>query len=149
MPPLVLCAIQHGNYFSIVHGLVSCGASILHCNYDEPMSLIDLAKTKDYDTIANYLNGELNNQFITAIINDGRKSVNKFEDLGLDFNYQDEEKRTALHYAVQYHDINLVTWLCDRGSLPMLGDVNSDYPVTLATQKGMVWRHYLYHLILF
>ncbi|CAF1342571.1 unnamed protein product [Adineta steineri] len=132
----VLCAIQHGNYFSIIHALVSCGASILHYNDNEPMSLIDIAKSRQYDTIVNYLTKELNNQFIVSIINDDRKSAQKFEELGVDFNYQDEQKRTALHYAVQYHGIDLVTWLCDRRSIPMSADVNGDYPIMLATQKG-------------
>jgi ankyrin repeat protein len=133
----VLCAIQHGNYFSIVHALVSCGASILHCKDDEPMSLIGIAKSKQYDTIANYLTKELNSQFIASIINDDQKSAEKFGELGVDFNYQDEQKRTALHYAVQYHGIDLVKWLCDRRSLPMSADVNGDYPIMLATEKGI------------
>jgi ankyrin repeat protein len=136
----VLCAIQHGNYISIVHALVSRGASILHCNDNEPMSLIDLAKSKQYDAIANYLTEELNTQFITAIIKDDRKTAEKFQELGVDFNYQDEQKRTALHYAVQYHGFDLVKWLCDRSSLPNSADINGDYPIILATQKGILSR---------
>ncbi|UJR18742.1 hypothetical protein I4U23_005648 [Adineta vaga] len=132
----LLCSIQHGNYFSIIYSLVSCGASILHYNEDEPMSLIDIAKQKQYNMIDNYLMKELNTQFIISIINDDRKSAEKFQEFGVDFNYQDEQKRTALHYAVQYHGIDLVKWLCDRRSLPMSADVNGDYPIILATQKG-------------
>ena len=139
----VLCSVQHGNYFSIVHALVSCGASILHYNEDEPMSVIDIAKNKQYDVITNYLTKELNTQFITSIINDDRTSAEKFEEFGVDFNYQDEQKRTALHYAVQYNGIDLVKWLCDRRSLPMSADVNGDYPIILATQKGTVFLEYL------
>lgn len=133
----VLCAIQHGDYFSIVHALVSCGASILHCNHDEPTSLIDLAKRNRYDAIEHYLTEELNSQFITSILNDDRKSAEKLEKFSVNFNYQDDQKRTALHYAVEYHDIDLVTWLCDRGSLPMSSDANGDYPIMIATQKGI------------
>ena len=134
----MFCAIQYGNYFPIVHALVSCGASILHCNQDEPRSLIDLAKDKQYDTIATYLTKELNNQFIISVVKDGRRGAEKFEQLGVDFNFQDEDQCTALHYAGQYHDIDLVQWLCDRGSLPMHTDINGDYPITLASQKGML-----------
>jgi ankyrin repeat protein len=86
------------------------------------------------------LSNELNTQFITSILNDDRKSAQIFEELGVDFNYQDEQKRTALHYAVQYHDIDLVTWLCDRRSLPMSADINGDYPIILAAQKGILFR---------
>ncbi|CAF1073909.1 unnamed protein product [Adineta ricciae] len=132
----LLYTIQYGNYFPIVHALVSCGASILHSNESEPMSLIDIAKNKKFDTIANYLTIELNTQFLGSIINDDRKSAQRFEELGVDFNYKDEQKRTALHYAVQYHGIDLVRWLCDRRSLPTSADINGDYPIILATQKG-------------
>ncbi|UJR24252.1 hypothetical protein I4U23_027219 [Adineta vaga] len=132
----VLCSIQHGNYFPIIYSLISCGASMLHYNEDEPMSLIDIAKKKQYDMIADYLMRELNTQFIISIINDDRKSAEKFQEFGVDFNYQDEQKRTALHYAVKYHGIDLVKWLCDRRSLPISADVNGDYPIILATQKG-------------
>ncbi|CAF4056098.1 unnamed protein product [Rotaria magnacalcarata] len=132
----LLCTIQYGNYFPIVHALVSRGASMLHSNEDEPMSLIDLATKKNYKQIADYLTKELNLQFLSAILNNDRKSAEKFAQLGADFNYQDEQRRTALHYAVQYHGIDLVTWLCECGSVPTMSDINNDYPIILATEKG-------------
>ncbi|CAF3141116.1 unnamed protein product [Rotaria socialis] len=132
----LLCTIQYGNYFPIVHALVSRGASMLHSNEDEPMSLIDLATKKNYKQIADYLTKELNLQFLSAILNNDQKSAEKFAQLGADFNYQDEQRRTALHYAVQYHGIELVTWLCECGSVPTMSDINNDYPIILATEKG-------------
>ncbi|CAF2906024.1 unnamed protein product [Rotaria sp. Silwood2] len=132
----LLCTIQHGNYFQIVHALVSCGASMLHSNDDELMSLIDLAKKRNYKQIASYLFKELNIQFMSAILNNDRESAEKFVQLGAEFNYQDEQKRTALHYAVQYHGADLVTWLCECGSTPTICDINGDYPIILATEKG-------------
>jgi ankyrin repeat protein len=126
----LLCTIQHGNYFRIVHALVSCGASMLHSNDNEPMSLMDLAKKKKYEQIADYLSKELNIQFLSAIINNDRQSAEKFAHLGAEFNFQDEQKRTALHYAVQYHGVDLV------GSNPSVCDINGDYPIIQATEKG-------------
>ena len=139
----VFCCIRYGNYFSIVHSLVSSGASMLHSNENEPMSLIELAKTRHYDQIADYLMKELNGQFITSILNNDQKSAEKFAQLGVDFNYQDEQKRSALHYAVQYHGIDLVKWLCDCGSSPMLADINGDHPIILATEKGKFSRTWM------
>ena len=132
----LLYAIQYGNYFRIVHTLISCGASMLHSNDNEPMSLIDLAKRKKYEQIAEYLSKELNMQFLSAILNNDRQSAEKFSQLGVDFNCQDEQKSTALHYAVQYHGADLVTWLCKCGSSPALCDINGDYPIIQATEKG-------------
>ena len=146
----LLCAIQHGNYFSIVHTLVSSGAPILHMNDDEPISLIDLAKSRQYNQIADYLTKELNAQFIISILNDDQNSAQKYSELGVNFNYQDEQKRTALHYAVQYHDIDLVKWLCDCGSSPMIADINGDYPIIQAVEKGKLHSHsYAYYSELF
>lgn len=136
----VLCSIQHGNYFPIVHALVSCGATILHSNEDEPMSLIALAKKQNYIQISNYLSKELNGQFLVAIVNNDLKSAGKFEQLGADFNYCDQQKRSALHYAVQYHSIELVSWLCARGSTPTSADINGNYPLTEATEKGNAFQ---------
>lgn len=132
----LLCSIQHGNYFRVVHALVSCGASMLHSNEDEPMPLFDLAKKKNYDQIAKYLSKELNKQFLTAVINNDQSSAEKFAHLGANFNAKDEQNRTALHYAVQEHGLDLVTWLCQCRSDPMISDINGDYPITLATEKG-------------
>ena len=132
----VLCAMQYGNSFSVVHALVSCGASILHSNDSEPMSLIDLAKSRHYDQLSNYLAKEFNSQFITSILNNDRERAERFAQLGVDFNHEDEQKRIALHYAVQYHGIDLVKWLCECGSSPMTADINGDYPIILATEKG-------------
>jgi ankyrin repeat protein len=132
----LLCTIQYGNYFPIVHALVSCGASMLHSNDHEPMPLIDLAKRSNYKQIADYLSKELNVQFLSAVINNDRQSAQKFAQLGADFNYQDEQKRTALHYAVQSHGIDLVVWLCECGSTPSTPDINGDYPIIQATEKG-------------
>jgi ankyrin repeat protein len=132
----LLCTIQYGNYFRIVHTLVSCGASMLHSNDDEPMSLIDFAKKKNYEQIAVYLSKELNIQFLSAILNNDRQSAEKFAHLGAEFNCPDEQKRTALHYAVQYHGVDLVDWLCECGSSPSMCDINGDYPIIQATEKG-------------
>lgn len=132
----LLCTIQYGNYSRIVHALVSCGASMLHSKDDEPMTLIDLAKSKKYEQIAEYLSRELNIQFLSVILNNDRQSAEKFMLLGVDFNYQDEQKSTALHYAVQYHGVDLVTWLCACGSNPAVCDINGDYPIIQATEKG-------------
>jgi ankyrin repeat protein len=138
----LLCAIQHGNYFSIVHTLVSSGTSILHSNDDEPISLIDLAKSRQYNQIAAYLTKELNAQFVISILNNDQNSAQKYSELGVEFNYQDEQKRTALHYAVQYHGIDLVKWLCDCGSSPMIADINGDYPIIQAIEKGKLYSHW-------
>ena len=132
----LLRSIQHGNYFAIVHALVSRGASILHSNEDEPMSLIVLAKKRNYTQIVNYLSQELNTQFLRTIQNNDLKSATKFEGLGPDFNSQDEQKRTALHHAVRYHGIELVKWLCASGSTPTVADSDGNYPITEATEKG-------------
>lgn len=132
----LLCTIQHGDYFRIVHTLVSCGSSMLHSNDDEPMSLIDLAKKKKYEQIAGYLSNELNIQFLSAILNNDQQSAEKFARLGAEVNYQDEQNRTALHYAVQYHSVDLVSWLCKCGSVPTKCDINGDYPFIQATEKG-------------
>jgi ankyrin repeat protein len=133
----LLCSIQHGNYFPIVHALVSRGATMLHGNENESMSLIALAKKYNYTQITNYLSQELNTQFLITIIDNDMKRAEKFEALGVDFNHYDEQKRTALHYAVQHHGIELVSWLCVRGSTPTLADVNGNYPITEATEKGI------------
>jgi ankyrin repeat protein len=133
---VLLYAMQHGNYFPIIHALVSCGASILHSNDNEPMSLIDLAKKKGYKQTVDYLSEELNTQFLSAILNNQRQTAEKLAQLGADFNYQDKQKRTALHYAVQYHGVDLVNWLCECGSTPTICDINGDYPLIQATEKG-------------
>jgi ankyrin repeat protein len=132
----LLCAIQGGNYFQIVHALVSRGASILHFNENVQISLIDLANEKNYRQIAMYLSQEVNAQFLSAILNNDRRSAEKFAQLGADFNYRDEQQRTPLHYAVQYHGIDLVSWLCECGSAPTICDINGDYPIIQAVEKG-------------
>ncbi|UJR18190.1 hypothetical protein I4U23_005091 [Adineta vaga] len=132
----LLCTIQHGNYFAIVHALVSRGASMLHSNENERASLIDLAAEQNYKQIAAYLSEQLNTQFLSAILNNDRQSAEKFAQLGADFNHKDEQHRTPLHYAVQYHGSELVTWLCECGSAPTVCDINGDYPITQATEKG-------------
>ena len=132
----LLCSLQYGNYFPIVHALVSRGGTILHSNDNEPMSLMALAKTRNYQQITTYLSQELNTQFLMTIVNNDIKSAKKFEALGADFNYHDEQQRTALHYAVQYHGIEFVSWLCVCGSTPTVADQNGNYPMTEATEKG-------------
>ena len=132
----LLCTIQYGNYFPIVHALVSRGASMLHFNANVRMSLIDLAKEQSYEEIATYLSKELNAQFLSAVLNNDRQSAEKFAQMGADFNYKDEQERTPLHYAVQYHGIDLVSWLCECGSTPTVGDINGDYPIMQAVEKG-------------
>jgi len=135
----LLCSIQNGNYFSIVHALVSRGATILHSNENEIMSLIALAKKRNYTKITDYLSQELNTQFLMTIINNDIKSAAKFEALGADFNCHDEQERTPLHYAVEYHGIELVSWLCVRGSTPIVVDINGNCPITEATEKGILF----------
>jgi ankyrin repeat protein len=135
----LLCSIQHGNYFSIVHSLVSRGGTILHSNENENMSLIALAKKYNYTQITNYLSQKVNTQFLTAILNNDIKSADIFGKLRADFNCFDEQRRTALHYAVEYHGIELVSWLCDRGSIPNQDDINGNYPITEATEKGIFY----------
>jgi ankyrin repeat protein len=133
----LLCTIEHGNYFRIVHGLVSCGASMLHSNEDQPMSLIAIAKNKHYQQIDNYLSFQLNKQFLSSILDNNRQSAEKFAQLGATFDCQDEQERTPLHYAVQHHGVDLVSWLCEYAPAPTKSDINGDYPITLATEKGM------------
>jgi ankyrin repeat protein len=133
----LLCSIQYGNYFPVVHALVSRGATMLHTNENESMSLIALAKKCNYIQITNYLSQELNTQFLNTIFNNDIRSAEKLEALGADFNYRDEQKRTALHYAVQYHGIDLVSWLCIRGSEPTFADIDGNYPILEATEKGI------------
>jgi ankyrin repeat protein len=131
------CSIQHGNYFPIVHALVSRGATILQSDENESMSLITLAGKRHYTQITNYLSQEINTQFLMTILNNDIQSAEKLGKLGADFNYHDEQNRTALHYAVQYHGIELVSWLCLRGSSPAVADINGNYPITEATEKGI------------
>ena len=133
----LLYAIKHGNYLPIGHTLISRGATILHSNLDETISLVDLAKQYHYEQTAEYLSAELNRQFLTSILNNDRKSAARFEALGADFNYQDEQGRTPLHYAVQYHGAELVAWLTDRGSTPMRADKEGTFPIHEAVKKGM------------
>ncbi|CAF3320559.1 unnamed protein product [Rotaria sp. Silwood2] len=132
----LLYAVKNGDYFQIVHALVSRGATILHSNDDE-LPLIELSRTKNYQRITNYLFQELNAQFLAAILDNDIQTAEAFEALGADFNCQDEQQRTPLHYAVQHHGIDLVTWLCDRGSTPTIADINGNYPIMEATEKGM------------
>lgn len=134
----LLCTVQHGNYFPIVHALVSCGASMFHSNENEPSSLIDLAKKHNYIQIANYLSQQLNVQFLAAILNNESGNAEKLSRLGVNFNYQDEQKRTPLYYAIECHNVELVKWLCECGCSPtsVEPDINGDYPITLATEKG-------------
>jgi ankyrin repeat protein len=103
------------------------------------MSLIALAKKCNYTQITDYLSQELNTQFLITILNNDIKSAEKFEALGADFNYHDEQKRTALHYAVQYHGIELVSWLCVRGSSTTIADIDGNYPITEAAEKGILY----------
>ncbi|CAF1086509.1 unnamed protein product [Adineta steineri] len=132
----LLCAIQHGNYFRIVFSLVSRGATLLHCNENQPISLIEMCHQKNYKKIGKYLKKQLNKQFATAIFDNDKESAAAFEGLGADFNCIDIQERTPLHYAVEYHTKDLVSWLCERGSDPMIHDGNGDYPITLAAEKG-------------
>jgi ankyrin repeat protein len=111
---------------------------MLHTNEDEPTPLIDLARNRDQKQIARYLSEELNKEFLSAVIQNHRQAAEKLAKLGVDFNYQDEQKRTALHYAVQFHGVDLVNWLCECGSVPTIADINGDYPMVQATEKGKV-----------
>ncbi|CAF4320193.1 unnamed protein product, partial [Rotaria sordida] len=56
--------------------------------------------------------------------------------MGIDFNHQDEQKRTPLHYAVQYHGVNIVKWLCESGADWKVADIHGQYPITEAAEKG-------------
>ncbi|CAF1347149.1 unnamed protein product [Adineta ricciae] len=132
----LLYALKYSHSFPVVHALVSRGASILHFNEDEPKSLIQFAKRQNCQQIASYLFQELNAQFLSAILNNDRQSATTFAQFGADFNYQDEQGRTPLHYAVQYHGIELVTWLHAGGSVANKADINGDYPIILATERG-------------
>ncbi|CAF2177460.1 unnamed protein product [Rotaria magnacalcarata] len=136
----LLCAVQNGNYFRIAHSLVSRGATMLHSNENQSMSLIELCNKKNYGIIEGYLKEQLNVQFAAAILDDDRHNATAFAAFGADFNYKDEQKHAPLYYAIQYHDIDLVSWLCERGSNPTSVDDNGDYPITLAAEKGKISR---------
>ncbi|CAF3161141.1 unnamed protein product [Rotaria sp. Silwood2] len=132
----LLLTIQHGERYPIVHYLVSCGASMLHSDFSQP-SLLNLAKQRKYDKIDNFLSTQLNTQFLATILNNDTSQIDAFSKLSADlFNCTDDEGRTSLHYAVQYHGADLVKWLCDRGSDPMKADQHGNYPITLAAEKG-------------
>ncbi|CAF3078980.1 unnamed protein product [Rotaria socialis] len=136
----LLCAVQNGNYFRIVHSLVSRGATMLHSNENQSMSLIELCNKKNFRVIEKYLKEQLNVQFAAAILDDDRHNATAFAAFGADFNYKDEQKHAPLYYAIQYHGIDLVSWLCERGSNPTSVDDNGDYPITLAAEKGKISR---------
>ncbi|CAF5159992.1 unnamed protein product, partial [Rotaria magnacalcarata] len=87
-----------------------------------------------------YLKEQLNVQFAAAILDDDRHNATAFAAFGADFNYKDEQKHAPLYYAIQYHGIDLVSWLCERGSNPTSVDDNGDYPITLAAEKGKISR---------
>ncbi|CAF1411813.1 unnamed protein product [Rotaria sordida] len=132
----LLLTIQYGERYPIVHYLVSRGASMLHADSSQP-SLLSLAKQRKYDKIDNYLSTQLNTQFLATILDNDTSQIDAFSKLSTDlFNCTDDEERTPLHYAVQYHGVDLVKWLCDRGSDPMKADQHGNYPITLATEKG-------------
>lgn len=132
----LLCALQHGDYFQIVHALVSRGASVLHSNESQPISFINLATENNYKRIADYLAREINTQFRSAVLNDDWKGAERFTRSGANVSCQDEQQRTPLHYAVQYHGVDWVRWLCTRGSDPNICDMNGDYPIHQAVEKG-------------
>ena len=83
-----------------------------------------------------YLSKQLNTQFLSTILDNDTSKTDALAQLGTDFNCTDEEGRTPLHYAVQYHGVDLVKWLCDRSSSPMKADQHGNYPITLAAEKG-------------
>ncbi|CAF0944632.1 unnamed protein product, partial [Didymodactylos carnosus] len=128
--------IQFGSYFSVVHALVSCGASMLHSNIDDPKSLLQLSERPNYEQIHSYLAQELNVQFLAGILDNDIERAESLSKLGADFNFQDEQKRTLLHYAVQYHGIDLVKWLGERGSTMTTPAINGNYAITDAAYKG-------------
>ncbi|CAF1144913.1 unnamed protein product [Rotaria magnacalcarata] len=131
----VSMVIQHGNYFRIVHSLVSHGASILHSN-PKLSTLLQLSKNQNFKQISKYLFNQLNAQFLTAIINNDLQIAQQLASMGADTNHADEYQRTPLHYAVQYHDVDFVKWLCESGAHWKVADVNGQYPITEATEKG-------------
>ncbi|CAF5220896.1 unnamed protein product, partial [Rotaria magnacalcarata] len=88
----LLCAVQNGNYFRIVHSLVSRGTTMLHSNENQSMSLIELCNKKNYGIIESYLKEQLNVQFAAAILDDDRHNATAFAAFGADFNYKDEQK---------------------------------------------------------
>ncbi|CAF3738531.1 unnamed protein product [Rotaria sordida] len=128
-------AIQYGNYFRIVHTLVSHGASILHSN-PNLLTLLQLSRNQNYKQISEYLLNQVNVQFLTAIIDNDLDSAKQLSVMGIDFNHQDEQKRTPLHYAVQYHGVNIVKWLCESGADWKVADIHGQYPITEAAEKG-------------
>ncbi|CAF0735650.1 unnamed protein product [Adineta steineri] len=131
----VLMAIQHGNYFRIVHTLVSHGASILHSN-PKLVTLLQLSKSQNYKQISEYLLNQLNVQFLSAIIDNDLESARKLSVMGVEFDHRDEQKRTPLHYAVQYHGVDIVQWLCESGADWKVADIHGQYPITEAVEKG-------------
>ncbi|CAF1164379.1 unnamed protein product [Didymodactylos carnosus] len=56
--------------------------------------------------------------------------------MGVDFNHQDEQNRTPLHYAVQYYGVDFVKWLCESGANWKTADISGQYPITEAAEKG-------------
>lgn len=131
----LLITLRSGEYYPIVYYLVSCGASILHSDITQP-SVLHLAETRKYTEIFDYLSKQLNTQFLLAILTNDTTETDALAQLGTDFNCTDEEGRTPLHYAVQYHGVGLVKWLCNRGSNPMKADNNGHFPITQAAEKG-------------
>jgi len=131
----LLLTILSGENYPIVYYLVSCGASMIHFDVTQS-SVLHLATVRKYQQIHDYLSKQLNTQFLSTIIDDDTSKTEALAALGTDFNCTDDEGRTPLHYAVQYHGIELVKWLCDRGSNPMKADNNGNYPITQAAKKG-------------
>ncbi|CAF1045796.1 unnamed protein product [Didymodactylos carnosus] len=134
--PLLL-SIQYGEYYPIVHSLVSCGASMLH-SAPTQSSLLILAKKRNYEQISKYLSKQLNAQILSAILDNDTAKTERLGELGADFKWQnkDDDGKTLLHYAVQYHGVELVDWLCKRNSDPMIPDQLGNYPIAIAAEKG-------------
>lgn len=70
--------------------------------------------------------------------------VEFFLDEGYDINYQDDEGRTALHFAIMGNCYHVVTLLIDRGADISVADINNITPFNLAKKlQRNLMLHYL------
>jgi ankyrin repeat protein len=130
-------SVQYLNaeFVRVCHLLVSVGARMLHSD-SRVKTLIHLAKVNKSKILEEYLSRELDGQFLASIQDGDLANAHSFAELGADFNAVDEQGRTALHYAVLLHGVDIVSWLCERGALLNIADLQGEYPITLAAMKG-------------
>src|SRR5690242_7396654 len=72
---------------------------------------------------------------IRAAANRDEATVQKELDNHIDVNAQDGEGKTALHWASELNDVNLVRILLKAGANPNIKDRFSNTPLTLAADK--------------